>query len=276
LIEGWEKLCWLDTVFKKEVLKSGSFEYYYNLDDSYFKEGFSSIDKHNFLNLSDEELANIIGKIEGLKSDLQKDYSPKRGCGDKDGDIENIFEVKPIKKRKFDSLVKNLTASITKKSEKTMDSWCKISRRFCDFTQDIPGTANATTRVSSRKYRCLFYIDNSGSCSNWGQRFCQVAASLDQSLFEVHLFSFDTRVYEIKKIGDKFAIFGGGGTSFSAVKNHAESFPEKVDIIIVLTDGYSCMIDPKNKKIWNWLLCEGGSAAELGNFNNIHKLSQYE
>ena len=266
LLEGWEDLCWRDTVFNKKIQAGASFEYYYNLDDSLFKPGWSSVDIHNFFDITKKV---DIERIEELKKDF-------RGCGDNAGELERIFESKPKKKRKFETLVKNLTGSIINKSNELVESWGALSRRFCDFTQDIPGTVNATSKRSKSRYRCLFYVDNSGSCYHWIERFCNAADSLDPNIFEVELYSFDTKVHPVKKENGKNILLGGGGTSFTCVKNHVESFKQKVDIVIVLTDGYASPIEVKNKNIWNWLISEDGCSSSLLNFNKVYKLSQYE
>jgi len=271
LINNWKDWCWRDTVFNINIEHKPSFEYYYNIEDEFIVPGFSTRDGHSFLIAPDSEIKDAIEDAATVFFDALPS-----GYGDEAKEICSDFETKKSIKRKFEHLVKGLVSSIKEKDESLFESWGQLDRRLCDFTTDIPGSIIIDSHIAPRKYRCYFYVDNSGSCANWAKKFCNVSASLDEKLFEVKLFSFDTKVYEVEKQNNLYRLYGGGGTSFEVVVNHLQSQEEKADIVIVLTDGFGEQVFPKNKKIWNWLLTECGTASSLDRAGNIYRLSQYE
>jgi predicted metal-dependent peptidase len=101
-----------------------------------------------------------------------------------------------------------------------------------------------------------------------------VAASLNPEVFEVEVYSFDTRAYKIPKINNSYRILGGGGTDFNCIEKSVEQ--DNPDVVFVVTDGFASSFVPKDKKKYFWFLVEGGSEAAIRGAGKIHRLSQFE
>ncbi|MFD4669553.1 hypothetical protein ACFWNN_07435 [Lentzea sp. NPDC058450] len=62
------------------------------------------------------------------------------------------------------------------------------------------------------------------------------------------------------------AVYGGGGTSFQSVVDYVEGrstvdgehFEERVDAVVMMTDGYAPHVTPAEPDKWIWLITEGG------------------
>lgn len=80
---------------------------------------------------------------------------------------------------------------------------------------------------------------------------------------EGHWLSFDGEVMPFVP-GER--VFGGGGTNFHGVMDYVEGrlevggrrFEERVDAVIMVTDGYAPPITPAQPDRWIWLITEGG------------------
>lgn len=269
LIEGWESYCWRDTVFINFVPPLPAFESYYALDDALFKPGFFGMDVHDFLNgLTDEEIEKAIDEAR------KKMREQLPAAGSESAYIQNEIEIEKIKKPKFDKLVKNITSSVIQRKKFSQTSWSSLNRRLCEVCPDLPTTNNMHERKCAQKWKLAFFVDNSGSCGSYLKRFCKTAASLNDKIFEVEVYSFDTVVHKIEKIDGKYKVTGGGGTDFDCIGQKVEE--TNPDIVFVLTDGYAGDFIPKVPKKYFWFLTECGSEAAIRRAGKIHKLSQYE
>lgn len=267
-IEGWEELCWRDTVFNTYVDKAPSFEGYFKIDKKFINEGFSPIDIHKFLEDADDKIKEA--------TDMFQDEARSGGIGDNSISDSNDIESTKNKKRKFESVVKNVIARFKDKKMKACDSWGRIDRRLVDISEDLPVEVKEREVKLKSKYLCLFFIDNSGSCGGYQKRFVDVANSLDESIFDARIFTFDTRVYEVFKVDGKYRISGGGGTDFRCIQAFVEESEQKPDLVMVLTDGEACPVYPKNPKLYHWFLTEDGTTQSLKRAGKIYRLSQFE
>jgi predicted metal-dependent peptidase len=105
-------------------------------------------------------------------------------------------------------------------------------------------------------YNCLVYADASGSIGpEEVGRFVDVLIRAPKEI-KMHVFSFDTQIYEWpdwKKAGD---IPGGGGTYFGAIVEHADDKEARgftPDAVIVLTDGWAEDPTPREPRRWLWI-----------------------
>lgn len=274
LIEGWEEACWRDTVFLAEVPALPSFESYYAIPDEKFKPEFLS--RGFFLDeiFSSEISQDDEKKIEKERNDL---FSDLPSYGDESELTEATIEVKKRKKPKFENLVKNLVSSVTNSRNSILSeySWATIDRRFAELCPDFPCDKEIYHRKVEKKYVCYCYVDNSGSCADYIQKFCDTVSGLNKNIFEVALFSFDTKIHEIIADKDgKYSVRGGGGTDFSPVVKHINE--NKPDIAFVLTDGIAePPITNSRKHATHWFISENGSSYALKGSGKIWKLSQY-
>jgi predicted metal-dependent peptidase len=270
-LDNWETLCWRDKVFNKFVPALSTFEGYYAIDDSFFNKGFKSIDDHNFQfneDDLDDETKRVLDK---LRKKMARDFPSQ---GDEVGHIESEFTVEKIKKPKFETLVKKITASAIEKKKKLSSSWTTLDRRLCEVAPDIPTTNKNHERICRAKWKCAFFIDNSGSCEDYAERFCRVAGSLDLKVFDVDVFSFDTGVHKIEINDGKYRVTGGGGTCFNCIGKKVDEI--NPDLVFVVTDGEANTFAPVNKKKYFWFLTENGTEVSIRNAGKRFRLSQFE
>lgn len=276
LIEGWEDLCWRDTVFNTHIPALPAFESYYELDDSFFNKGFSSLDEHKFLKGGGEGGENELSEeLQKVLDELRKKMA--RGLpshGDETGYVQKEFKVERIKKPKFDTLVKKITASVIELKKKETSSWTRLDRRMCEIAPDLPSIDTLHERRCRKRYRCAFFVDNSGSCSEYVERFCKAAESLNPKVFEVDAYTFDTSVHKINKLNGRYSVTGGGGTCFKCIGKKVEE--TNPDIVFVVTDGFAGSFIPKDRKKFFWFLTEDGSENAIRGAGKIYRLSQYE
>jgi predicted metal-dependent peptidase len=279
LIEGWEEVCWRDTVFNRVIPPLPSFESYYILSDDYFNKGFKSVDEHKFLPNGEGDGEDGVGtpsqEIQDLIDDLTKKMAKGLPShGDESKFAQEEIKIEKSKKPKFDLLVKKITASAIQKKKFKSSNWTTIDRRLCEIAPDIPTINELYERKCKSKYKCAFFVDNSGSCADYIERFCKTAGSLNEKIFEVDLYSFDTKVHKITKKDDKYIVVGGGGTCFNCIGKKVEE--TNPDIVFVITDGYANAFIPKDRQKYFWFLVEDGSKTAIANAGKIHRLSQYE
>lgn len=131
-----------------------------------------------------------------------------------------------------------------------------------------------------RRIRVSFFLDTSGSCISYAERFFKAARTLDPRRFDVKLYCFDTRVYETDLKTGK--VYGGGGTSFSIIERRiqaemAERGSAYPHAVWVLSDGYGNDVHPEKPKRWHWFLTAGGSRDYgIPADSHVHKLSDFE
>lgn len=287
MIEGWKHLCWRDTVFNTKIEPQPSFEGYYKIDDRFINEGFQSLDEHTFLSEDDTEITYTpdeereISPIE-IPEELEEKVSEAllRLPGHSPEEmavIERIIKPKSNKKPKFEIIVRNVAKSVVKKTLVKADTWSTINRRLVQVCPDLPVNKIVDEKPQKDRYLAHFYIDNSGSCACWIDRFARAAESLDEKVFDAKVFTFDTHVYPVTKNPDgSYTIRGGGGTHFTAVVNHVEKQEKHPDCVFVLTDGEAEPVVTKDRKRWHWLLTENGPINALINAGRIWRLSQFE
>lgn len=273
MIEDWKKLCWRDTVFNTHVDPQPSFEGYYNIEDKFFNEGFQSLDLHKFM----EEEANLPPNLEKVMDKITERMMQIPGfSGEECEFLESMVQPVISRKPKFEIVVRNLSRSIMKKTKVFADTFGKIDRRLYDVAPGIPVRERLRDRKKKDKYLCHFYIDNSGSCQDYIQRFANCANSLNEKVFEVRVFTFDTRVYEVNKQNGNYVIRGGGSTAFGPVVRHAQSAPRHPDVCFVLTDGIAESVTTKKPRQWHWLITPNGSTRSLIGAGKTWPLSQFE
>jgi predicted metal-dependent peptidase len=132
---------------------------------------------------------------------------------------------------------------------KREDTWERPNRRLI---ASFPDTILPGTKVRY-DYQILVYADMSGSIGpDEVARFVSVLKRAPKEV-KINAYSFDTRIYDWKNWQTEMPR-GGGGTSFSAVVDHAERVHEgKYDGVVVLTDGYDSEPSPKRAKNWMWV-----------------------
>jgi predicted metal-dependent peptidase len=273
-----DNLCWTDTIFpdEKNLSTDSSFEFYFNLINNEIKKesltqfqiniaddhnGFCGkglpqdfIDKIN-KTLSDEEKQQLANKLE---KQINPDNINRQAGTDSGDHWLTVLVTKPKKKKKWESVIKKWVCTKTNAITRDTDQWARLSRRFSLISKDffIPSEMEVED-VNYGKLNVWFFQDTSGSCSHLAQRFFTAALTIPEDKFDVRLFCFDTKVYEVDKTEKK--LYGFGGTSFGVLENYIQKKIklEKIkypSAIFVITDGYGDFIVPQYQEKWYWFL----------------------
>jgi len=272
-----EKLCFINTVFpgRTDILPNQGAQYYYDLLPENTDK--NSIDSHEFGgspeelqkflegNLTQEDFKNIEEKI-------------KKAGSTKGGDWVSGLPVNRMPKQKWDNVIKQWSRKFI--FEKDVDQWIMPSRRHTLLDPTLSMQSELTIE-NNKPERVLvwFFQDYSGSCVSYAERFRTAALSLPAKKFDVRMFSFDTTVAEVSL--EKGEVYGGGGTSFSALEQYIQQemadksipYPEAV---FVMTDGYGDDVSPQSPKKWHVFLTQGGSSANFPNEVNTYNLEEFE
>lgn len=296
-IDNWEQYCWLDTVFPDEDVPAGqSFEHYYHLIMSKFVnqdegdgdpndqnpgDGSGSglpnqqtVDNHEGLDGLDESTMEEIAKklsqkeIESFQ-EITNTHNGKecsqasRDAGSTAGTLSQIIKLnKIVKKRKWETVIKNVIGRFNAETETIIEQWAKQNRRMTGLQSSelmLPSEVDEIADCKDKVDVWLFQ-DTSGSCVNYAERFFKAAASIPEDRFRVRMFCFDTRVYETSIKTGK--LYGFGGTSFSCIENYIDhlvttepgcAYPS---VVFIVTDGYGDSVSPKHPERWHWFLTD--------------------
>ncbi len=290
-------LCWVDNIFPEDLTPTDEcFEFYFQKYINQFKDGHCNqtnrinqgcIDDHKNLNDFDSEkiLEEVLStlshnEIESLKGFAYKhELNSKAGTGT--GIWHKINTRKIIKKKKWESIIKNWEKNKIKDTYGFAEQWLRKSRRYSCIQNELFLPTEIETHqntIEENKINVFFFMDTSGSCSYFNERFFKCANSLDRNKFNIRLFCFDTKIEEIKLKAEK--IYGGGGTLFSIIQKYVDneiaSKKIKYPHVFVLTDGFGDYISVKKPKKWYWFLTAGGTNIWIDKKCNIFNLSDYE
>jgi len=245
-----------------------SAEYYYNyLIDNDIQIPKRNFDTHLFKNgNASKELQKIVDQlsnedITSLKNILE-DSKEGKEAGSKAGENSLTLNIKPIRKKKWESIITHWL----KEEYIEEEQWAIPHRRIPNslLPYDYDKLVNGTVDV-------VFYQDTSGSCKHLAERFFKAAKSLPQS-FNVHLFCFDTQVYNIKDD----ILQGFGGTDFQILSDHLDKMKfQKHPTVFVMTDGYGTNITCKKPSMWHWFLSED-YRFYIPKQSKVHMLKDYE
>lgn len=299
---------WLDEVLPGEPA-GRSFEYYVDalvrknpecsdssggepstVDDHGALSDFSGGDladmlKRNMDSGTTDDLAKMAGN--DATEEMQKRAASLNRNGVKPGSspgntVLEITSARYIRRKpKWESVVKKWSLRAIEEFAE-VSSWTTPSRRLDpkmmgECILPVPGEQEGEGK---RRIRVSFFLDTSGSCISYAQRFFQAARTLDPKRFDVKLYCFDTRVYETDL--KSATVYGGGGTSFSIIERKIQSEIDKnstsyPDAVWVLSDGWGDNVRPENPKRWHWFLTEGGTRdCGIHPDSHVHELKNFE
>jgi len=168
----------------------------------------------------------------------------------------------PGKKKKWETVIKHWSLQYLR--EESCEQWARIARRFelLPKTIMLPSEMEDDT-TEKDALPIFFFMDTSGSCYNYKDRFFQAALSLPKERFKIRLFCFDTKVKETTLESKK--VYGGGGTSFAIIEEHIQNiinnehldYPEAVFLI---TDGVGNNVNPEKPERWHVFLTPYGTS----------------
>jgi len=176
-----------------------------------------------------------------------------------------VENVKPKVKKKWETVIKKWAALQYKWDRVDLEQWTRKRRRLMLLDSDLLMPSEIEDDKLIPKHKRIpvwFFMDTSGSCANYKDRFWKAAMSLDKKRFDIHWFCFDTRCYHVDP--KKKKLYGFGGTSFMVIERfikqecvkpkYAGKYPKAV---FVLTDGYGDEVSPLHPERWFWFLTEG-------------------
>lgn len=312
-IKDWQNYCWRDTVFGDiPVDENRSFEYYYNkiLANTKFVTFKNLMDMHDFLEqFGEEALKDIAGKIaenmypDDIKDAIKKmEHEWKESNKDKSekgdskdigntpsnqpgdplipGELRKKLNVKSKVLKKWETLVRKFTNRKTSEVEK--EQWVRRARRFTTVDPDllIPSEDFVETYAKD-KIDVFLFMDASGSCWNYQDRFLKAAKSLNPLVFNVKLFNRSTVVREFK---DE-TTHGGGSDDFRCMEEYIQKcikegkLQKYPSLVFHITDGYDCSgvkMSCQFPKRWHWFLAPNGTSEWIPKDCHIHKLEDFE
>lgn len=229
-------------------------------------------------NMPDEEKQSIINK---LKSD---NIDKTAGVGSILAAID-LSHVKKVKKKtKWETIIKKWSKFIVREKEHMEEQWLRKNRRFSNINLNndlmLPSDHDVHDICYDKdRIKLFFFLDTSGSCINYAERFFKAAMSLDPLKFDIRLFCFDTEVTETT-LASK-TVYGGGGTSFACIENKIQEIMKSdncayPDAIFVISDGYGNNFDPEFPKKWFWFLTEPSTRNFIPKLSKIFMLTAYE
>jgi hypothetical protein len=193
--------------------------------------------------------------------DTQEDSTKKgRGSGSSIGKWFNVKEKTVRKKKKWETIIKKWAKAFMKNSEDIESQWVHQNRRFVNIESELilPSDSVIEHRVLDR-FDVWFFMDSSGSCIGYKDRFFAAARSIPEENFVVRAFSFDTSVYEVDLKSPK--IKGGFGTSFDIIETKIQNICTKEKkqypkAVFIITDGFGNKVNPEYPERWFWFLTE--------------------
>lgn len=315
-IEGQEKYCWVDTVFPNEKYQGfpmpddETAEFYYSQlikknkkqsskENKSGSEGNpkqspesgnepETLDAHDFLKDSNNNISKITKALNSsLSNEEKQDFLNKvkgHQCGKKAGvDVGGIsFDIEPSNnqiKRKWESVITNWTKKYLKESEVNKEQWARKHRRhqFLDSSLFLPSDMDVEDISSVKdKIDVYFFLDTSGSCIGYKERFFNAAKTLNPKKFNVNLFCFDTKVFETDIKSNR--VYGGGGTNFNIIEQYIQKHKgEKPypDSVWILTDGEGTSVLPQIPEKWHWFITEYGSDQFVHEKSKKYKLDDF-
>ena len=158
--------------------------------------------------------------------------------------------------------------------------WARLHRRF-NLMPDGLMLPSEMEEDAFEKDRLplFFFMDTSGSCFGYKDRFFKAAMSLPKDKFDIRLFCFDTAVQETTLESKK--IYGGGGTNFGIIERHIQEVIKKDCIdypcaVFLITDGEGTVVYPQHPDKWYWFLTPHNSTRYIPEKSKTVLLKDYE
>lgn len=165
------------------------------------------------------------------------------------------LEKKKMKEDKnWQHILKKMIRTLKTDEEFNKEQWLVTNRRNMLLSKDLilPQEIDLDETIHNKPL-IYFFLDVSGSCISFSQKFFDFVMTLPLKDIDVKFFTFDVRV---KEFNHKKPVFqGGGGTNFHILEKYIINSKHRYpDNICVLTDGYAEIMYPKYPKRWLWFL----------------------
>ena len=285
------EMCWIDTVFPKELQailpNDESYEFYYRLCPPTPVIHVRILDDHGQLT---GDWGKVIDKLndqltneekQAIRGVIEKHFQGEAGKGEADsGKWTFVNSGYVAKQRKWENVIKQWSLKYLREETKDQEQWARIARRLTMLPDEIllPSEMEIDWLEKDRIPVFLF-LDTSGSCRGYKERFWKAGASLPKDRFDVRMFCFDDVVMETTM--ESRQMREGAGTSFAiierhiqnAMKNESIDYPEAVFII---TDGYGDRVEPQKPHNWYWFLTSDGGRHCIPSKSKTFNLQDYQ
>lgn len=289
-VKNSKNLCWIDTVYPDEyknfIVDNESYEFYYRLlpptpvihvkildDHSMLNSDWDKVIERLNDNLSDEEKQAIRGIIE-------KHCQGQANKGTDIGKWSFIQNKRIILSRKWETVIQQWSLKFLKQDLQHEEQWARIARRLSLLPDEIllPSEMEIDW-LEKDKIPVFLFLDTSGSCRNYKDRFWAAGASLPPERFDVRMFCFDDVVMETTIESGK--IREGGGTSFDIIETYMQEVVKKEGIdypeaVFIITDGYGNCVKPYKPQNWYWFLTDGGTKGWVPEKSKTYWLRDYQ
>jgi len=288
--------CWRNTVFKGPHLRRAkpnqSFEFYLNLLKQQQKANGEEpqvilINDHSNLDsFLDKEGKGLSKPMKDLlkrafnHGQLKELADFCKEAGVDAGDLTKVInEITIVPKRKWETIIKDWASQFH--AEYFADQFVRTNRRYAMLQNDetfLP-TEMEVQGYDKNRVDVWFFLDTSGSCSHLGERFFKAALSLPPERFNVRLFCFDTKVYDVDPV--KRELFGFGGTCFQCIdarvrqETNFATMGQRAPQVWVLTDGYGSKVTPERPDKWQWFLTDDYREC-IPKESRVHMLKDFE
>jgi len=191
------------------------------------------------------------------------------------------MRVKP--KPKWETVIKKWVKKTRLEEFRVEEQWARNARRFQllrDSDLILPSEMETDEPlIEKNKIGIYFFLDTSGSCSGYSDRFWRAAKSIPKEFFNVRMFCFDTRVYETSL--ESGELYGFGGTAFSPIEAEIQKIMAREEVrypdaVFLITDGYGNNVSPQHPERWHWFMTSGYSTNNVPKTSIIHKLEDFE
>ncbi len=229
-----------------------------------------------------EELTDIMKKLAG---DLPNPGGKGRpGEPLIPGNIQRVLNFKKVMRRKWETIITKWSLGAI--GEKLEEQWTHDNRRNLLLAKTglmLPSDDEKEFQ-KKEKIDVFFFLDGSGSCYHYADRFFKAAASLNPKKFKVRLFCRTTKVTELDP---KVAVIkdSGGSDDFRCMENFIQGELKSGKIkkypsaVFHITDGYDCSdvkVCPQHPERWHWFLSPGGTESWVSTGSKIYKLEDFE
>jgi predicted metal-dependent peptidase len=282
--------CWIPTCFptRNDILYNQNSTYYYEklLENN---DGANGFDEHFFLDAEDiKDFLESTGILEdfvksGHAQEVYEQITGQSPTGD--GSFHNLVKKRIPIKKKWETIIKKWESRVLKEEYTSIECWDRTNRRFASILNNdrvkLPTMVNRMARVQAQDMiDVFFFLDVSGSCFSYKDRFYAAAKSLNPKRFNLRLYSFDTSVTLLDI--NKWSIRGGGGTAFDIIEREiqrvikAENL-KKYPTIFVISDGDGNQVSPQVPERWHWFLTSpSDSRRYIHPKSKVYNLSDFE
>ncbi len=239
--------------------------------------------------LNKEDSEEIIGRMdesltpeekESIQSFVEKNYGDEQKAGTGTGSWTFIKVEQRTAKRKWETVIKNWSLKYLRQDIQDKEQWAIRNRRYVALPDDM----FLPTEIEEENYDkdrlpVFFFMDTSGSCYGYKERFFSAALSLPKDRFDVRLFCFDTKVKETTLESGR--IYGGGGTYFHIIEGHirrvmAEEGIAYPEAVFLITDGWGDPVKPLHPDRWFWFMTPYNSSMYIPQESQKFQLKDFE